>query len=59
MHGKIFKVQVKLMDFNITQFRELIDIITDFIVQLTFENYHLSNTGEVAKNIRKYFLKNC
>ena len=37
MCGKIFKVQVKLMGFNVTEFKKLIDMRTDFIVQLTFE----------------------
>lgn len=27
-----FKVQIKLMDFNTTEFQKLIDMTTDFIV---------------------------
>lgn len=32
-----FKVKVKLIDFNVTGHKKLTDMITDFIVQLTFK----------------------
>lgn len=32
-----FKVQVRLMGFNVTEFRKLTDMITEFTVQLTFK----------------------
>lgn len=38
----LFTVQDRPMDFNITGYEKFIDVILDFILQLTFQKYSLS-----------------
>lgn len=44
-----FKMQDRPMDFNITEYKQFIDIVSDSTLSLTFKKRHLSTFGVVSK----------
>ena len=44
-----FKLQKRPVNFNETEFKMFIDMVSDFTLQRTLKNYHLVSLGSVNK----------
>ena len=44
-----FKIQDRTLGFNVAEYEKLIDIVSDFTLQLTFRKLSVSRLGVVSK----------